>query len=63
MMNGHKKAIRVNDQYHCAECGRQWDLDDEDKDLTPCKRDSQAGERAIGEMRKMFCKKSLHGKQ
>lgn len=60
MMNGHKKAIRVNDQYHCAECGRQWDHDDPDP--PPCKRESRAGERAIGEMRKMFCKKSLQYK-
>jgi len=39
MMTGHKKAIRVNDQYHCAECGRQWDVDDTDP--PPCKRESR----------------------
>jgi adenine-specific DNA methylase len=62
MKQGHK-LTRRNDQVFCENCGRQWDLDDEDKDITPCKRDSQAGEKAIGEMRKMFCKKPLHGKQ
>lgn len=60
MMTGHKKAIRVNDQYHCSECGRQWDV--EDMDPPECKRNSQAGEKAIREMRKMFCKKPLQSK-
>lgn len=56
MKQGHKLARR-NDQVFCENCGRQWDLDDEDKDITPCKSESQAGEKAIREMRKMFCKR------
>ena len=44
MMTGHKKAIRVNDQYHCAECGRQWDHDDPEP--PECKRESRAGREA-----------------
>lgn len=47
MMNGHKNVRQYSDQYHCAEC----------------KRESSAGENAIREMRKMFCKKPLHDKQ
>lgn len=60
-MTVHKKAIRVNDQYHCAECGKQWDHDDPDP--PECKRESQAGRDAIESIRKMFRKDSLHGKQ
>ena len=59
-MTGHKKAIRVNDQMHCAECGRQWDHDDPDP--PSCQRESTAGRDAIESMRKMFCKKSLQDK-
>lgn len=59
MMTGHKKAIRVNDQYHCAECGRQWDLDDVDQKVTSCKRESRAGREAVDSMRK----DPLHGKK
>lgn len=61
-MKKEHKLRRINDQVFCEECGRQWDLDDEDKYITPCKRDSSAGENAIREMRKMFRKDSLHGK-
>ena len=61
MMTGHKKAIRVNDQYHCAECGRHGPTDDPDP--PECKRESKAGREAVESMRKMFYKKSLHGKQ
>ena len=58
-MTGHKKARRHGDQYHCAECGKQWDH--EDPEPPPeCKRDPRAGERAIGEMRKLFSKTTLH---
>lgn len=61
MMNGHKKAIRINDQYHCAERGKQWDVSDPEP--PECKRESQAGRDTVESMRKMFCKKPLHGKQ
>lgn len=27
-MNCQKR--RVNDQYHCHQCGTQWDIDDQD---------------------------------
>lgn len=57
----HGSVRRYGDQYHCAECGKQWDHDDPYPPL--CQRESQAGEKAIREMRKMFCKKPLHGKQ
>ena len=60
MMTGHKKAIRVNDQYHCSSCGKQWSIDDNEP--PPCKRESRAGEKAVDSMRKMFCKKPLQGK-
>jgi len=59
-MTGHKKAIRVNDQYHCAECGKQWDVNDPDP--PECKRESRAGEKAVESMRKLFRKDSLQGK-
>ena len=26
----HKAARRVNEQYHCHHCGKQWDYDDPD---------------------------------
>lgn len=53
----HRSVRRYGDQYHCAECGKQWDHDDPDP--PECKRESQAGEKAIREMRKMFCKKTF----
>ena len=60
MMTGHKKAIRVNDQYHCAECGRQWDVSDPEP--PDCKRESRAAREAVESMRKLFRKDSLQGK-
>ena len=60
-MNGHKKAIRVNDQYHCAECGKQWDVNDPDP--PQCKRESTAGRDAVESMRKLFRKDPLHDKK
>lgn len=27
-MNGHKKLRRYSDQCYCAECGKQWDIND-----------------------------------
>ena len=59
-MKKEHKLRRVNDQYHCAECGRQWDHDDPDP--PECKRESRAGRDAIESIRKMFCKKPLQGK-
>ena len=59
-MKKEHKLRRINDQVFCEECGRQWDLDDVDQKVTSCKRESRAGERAIGEMRKMFCKGDIH---
>ena len=53
-MTGHKKAIRVNDQYHCAECGRQWDVDDTEP--PPCKRESRAGREAVDRCVNYFVK-------
>lgn len=49
----HDKARRHGDQYHCAVCGRQWDIDDPEP--PECKRESRAGEQAIREMRKKNC--------
>ena len=60
-MTGHKKARQYSDQMHCAECGKQWDVNDPDPPL--CQRESSADENAIREIRKMFCKKPLHDKQ
>ena len=60
-MNGHKNVRQYSDQYHCSSCGKQWDVNDPDP--PPCQRESQAGRDAVESMRKMFCKKSLHGKQ
>lgn len=57
----HRSVRRYGDQYHCAECGKQWSIDDQDP--PDCKRESQAGEKAIREMRKMFCKKPLQSTQ
>lgn len=61
-MTGHKNVRQYSDQYHCAECGKQWDLDDVDQKVTSCQRESQAGRDAIESMRKMFCKKPLQDK-
>lgn len=61
MMNGHKKARQYSDQYHCSECGRQWDVNDPDP--PQCKRESQAGRDAVESMRKLFRKDPLHCKQ
>ena len=33
-MNGHKKLRRYSDQEYCAECGKQWDINDPDP--PPC---------------------------
>lgn len=52
-MTGHSKARRHGDQYHCSECGRQWDVNDPDP--PECKR-----EQAIDTMRKFFSKTTLH---
>ena len=57
----HRSVRRYGDQYHCAECGKQWDHDDPDP--PQCKRESQAGRDAVESMRKLFRKDSLHGKQ
>jgi len=61
-MKHEHKLTRRNDQVFCEKCGRQWDLDDADQGTSPCKLESQAGDKAIREMRKMFCKKPLHSK-
>ena len=55
----HRSVRRYGDEYHCSACGKQWGIDDPDP--PPCKRESQAGRDAIKSMRKMFCKKPLHG--
>lgn len=57
----HRSVRRYGDDYHCSSCGKQWSIDDNEP--PPCKRESQAGERAIGEMRKMFRKDPLQHKQ
>lgn len=57
----HRSVRRYGDEYHCSSCGKQWSIDDPDP--PECKRESQAGRDAIESMRKMFCKKPLHGKQ
>lgn len=31
----HANAIRVNDQFHCGNCGKQWDVND--NDVPDCK--------------------------
>ena len=59
-MTGHKNVRRYSDQYHCAECGKQWDHDDPDP--PECKRESRAGREAVESMRKLFRKDPLHGK-
>lgn len=51
-MNGHKRARQYSDQYHCADCGKQWDVNDPDP--PECRRESRAGEQAIDTMRKLF---------
>lgn len=55
-LHGAKK--RYNDQYHCADCGKQWDVDDPDP--PECRLESRAGEKAIEGMRKLFYKTTLH---
>lgn len=60
-MGEHKTVRQYNDQYHCAECGKQWDVNDPDP--PECKRESQAGRDAVESMRKLFRKDPLHGKQ
>ena len=59
-MGEHKAVRQYNDQYHCVECGKQWDVNDPDP--PECKHESTAGRDAIESIRKMFCKKPLHGK-
>lgn len=57
-MTEHRATRRHGDQYHCAECGRQWDHDDPEP--PPCRRESTAGQDAIDTMRKLFSKTTLH---
>ena len=57
----HRSVRRYGDEYHCSSCGKQWDHDDPEP--PECQRESQAGRDAVESMRKMFCKKSLQGKQ
>lgn len=61
-MTGHSKARRHGDQYHCAECGKQWDHDDPEP--PPCRMEStsgqDAGREAVRQMRKLFSKTTLH---
>lgn len=52
MENGHKNVRRYGDQYHCSDCGRQWDHDDPDP--PNCRLESRAGEKAIREMRRLL---------
>lgn len=59
-MNGHKNVRRYGDQYHCADCGKQWDHDDPEP--PDCRRESRAGaagRQAIRDMRKLFSKTTL----
>ena len=56
----HRSVRRYGDEYHCSSCGKQWSIDDADP--PECKRESTAGRDAVESMRKMFCKKPLHGK-
>lgn len=53
-MMEHRSVRRYGDQYHCAECGKQWDHDDPDP--PECKQESQAGRDAVESMRKLFRK-------
>ena len=55
----HRSLRRYGDEYHCAECGKQWDHDDPPE----CQRESTAGRDAVESMRKLFRKDSLQGKQ
>ncbi len=57
MENGHKNVRRYGDQYHCADCGKQWDIDDPEQ--PECRRESGAGRKAIDAMRKLFSKPTL----
>lgn len=57
----HRSVRRYGDEYHCSSCGKQWSIDDPDP--PPCQRESQAGEKAVESMRKLFRKDSLQGKQ
>ena len=59
-MTGHRSVRRYGDEYHCSSCGKQWSIDDPDP--PECQRESQAGEKSISKMRKLFRKDSLHGK-
>ena len=56
----HRSLRRYGDEYHCSACGKQWSIDDPDP--PECQRESRAGREAVESMRKMFCKKPLHGK-
>lgn len=55
-MTVHKAARRHGDQYHCAECGRQWDHDDPEP--PPCRRESTTG--SMSSTGKLFSKTTLH---
>ena len=57
----HRSVRRYGDEYHCFACGKQWSIDDPEP--PECQRESRAGRDAIESIRKMFCKKPLHGKQ
>lgn len=52
LMTGHSKARRHGDEYHCAACGKQWDVNDPDPPTGW--RESRAGEKAIGEIRRLL---------
>lgn len=56
----HRSVRRYGDEYHCSACGKQWSIDDPDP--PECQRESRAAREAVESMRKMFCKKPLHGK-
>jgi hypothetical protein len=51
-MNGHDNTRQYSDQYHCADCGKQWDVNDPDP--PECRRECLAGEQAIREMRRLL---------
>lgn len=57
-MGEHKNVRQYSDQYHCSSCGRQWDVNDPDP--PPCQRESQAGEKAMREIRRAL---RDHGKR
>jgi len=54
-MNVHKKLRRYSDQNYCAECGKQWDINDPEPPVCTAKK---TREQWIAELKNILKKDS-----